>query len=126
MSDHPLKSSHEDLKKQLAEDSDQIKQQIRSELHGVTDQFRDIATNALLVGGATALGYWLVQKVGPWKSKKIGQHRSRFRKAGESLLQVFMIYLLSLAREKLVAYLETLDNDDQIADLNAPGSDTDS
>lgn len=110
-------SEHEDMKKKLHEDSDQIKEKIRDELHGVSDQFKMIGSNALLLGTSAAVGYWIVQKVGPWKPKRIGKRRSRLRKAGESVLQIFIIYLLSLAREKLIDYLESLENEEQVPPL---------
>jgi hypothetical protein len=102
-------NQHDDIKKQLEDDSKKIKSEIKTELYQVSDQVEKIGTSALLVGGSAAIGYWLVQRFGPWKAKKFGQRRSRFRRAGESLMQIFIIYLLSVAREKLIAYLESLE-----------------
>jgi len=102
---------HEEVKRQLAADSDKIKAEIKSELHQVTDQVEKVGTNVLMIGGSAAIGYWLVQRFGPWKAKKFGQKRSRFRRAGESLMQIFILYLLSIAREKLVTYLESLEKE---------------
>ena len=124
MSKSETLSKHEDMKRQLHEDSAQIKEQIRDELHGVSDQFKMIGSNALLLGTSAAVGYWIVQKVGPWKPKRIGKRRSRLRKAGESILQIFIIYLLSVAREKLVAYLESLEEQEQTPHLNDPKADS--
>ena len=124
MSKSPFKSSHDELKEQLHRDSDQIKQEIRSELHGVTDQVKDISLNALIWGGSALAGYWLIQKYGPWKPKRLGKRRSRFRRAGESLAQIAVLYLLSIARDKLIEYLESLEEDDNTRNLNDPQTDT--
>ena len=115
-------ASHDELKEQLHKDSDKIKNQIREELYDVSDQFKGVLTNILIVGGSAAVGYWLIQKFGPWKPKKIGQHRSRFRRAGESLMSAIMLSLLGVARDKLVEYLENLE--DETEPQNDPESDT--
>jgi hypothetical protein len=122
MSKSELAASHHELKEQLHKDSDEIKNQIRDELHGVTDQFKDFAASAALIGGSAVIGYWLVQKLGPWKPKRIGAHRSRIRKAGESLMKAVILNLLAIARDKLVEYLETME--DETEDLPQDAAET--
>ncbi len=118
--DDPIKSQ---LLRKVAQQEDDLK----SELHHVSDRTKQVVTNALIVGGALALTYLLVRGASRKKGKGKGKHKSQKHHApvvaeeeyeappsmaasllseiGTSIANQATVFLLDLAKEKLAEFI---------------------
>lgn len=114
-----------ELKQQLRDTSENYKQEIGVALKAATDSLGKSGINALIISGALLTSYLLYRGLSGGKSTKRkkgddetdveeNQAYTMVDKMADKVLEQTMIFLLTLAKEKLVDYLnETLkDNGD--------------
>ncbi|MCU0399101.1 MAG: hypothetical protein MUC73_13485 [Cyclobacteriaceae bacterium] len=119
------------IKSQLLHKAAQKREELEDDVKEFSDQTGKIVTNALLIGGALALTFLLVRGISSSrknktrrKSKAKGETQetvyeqpeqdsapspvmAAFTKIGTALASQAMVVLLSLAKEKLVDYIES-------------------
>ena len=101
------------------EASERHKREIKEEIGSLTDNTKQLLTNALLVGGALALAYFAFSRAGGAKRKKQkakyeeekeervdGGTSSLFSQVGDAVIAQATLFLLDLAKEKLSDYLQ--------------------
>jgi hypothetical protein len=115
------------VKSQLLQKAAQQRQEIESEMHDITDRTEKVLTNALIIGGALALTYFLVRGFSSskkWKARKAKvkaadvvdtDDNEVYEESGPSRIlsqigtavasQATML-LLDLAKEKLMEFLQ--------------------
>lgn len=117
------------VKSQLLQKAAQQRQEIESEMHEITDRTEKVLTNALIIGGALALTYFLVRGFSAKKKRKARKAKVKAKVAevdGEEETEVYepsgpsqilsqigtavasqaTMILLDLAKEKLMEYLQ--------------------
>ncbi len=113
-------------KKKLIETSDRHKLELQRELNAISDKTQATLKNALIIGGALAVTYLLVSKLGSSSKSKRKKARSKaissvdeeetsvegpapiptfLSQLGENLASHATIILLDIAKEKLAEYL---------------------
>ncbi|MBX2960999.1 MAG: hypothetical protein KF687_00730 [Cyclobacteriaceae bacterium] len=118
------------IKSQLKQKADQQRQEIETELHEITDRTEKAITNALVIGGALALTYFLVRGLSSSKKSKTRKTKAKakaaqdvegeeedvvyeesgsskiFSQIGTAIATQATVVLLDLAKEKLMEYLQ--------------------
>ncbi|WKZ59821.1 MAG: hypothetical protein QY309_18415 [Cyclobacteriaceae bacterium] len=117
------------VKSQLLQKAAQQRQEIESEMHEITDRTEKVLTNALIIGGALALTYFLVRGFSAKKKRKARKAKVKAKATevdGEEETEVYeasgpsqilsqigtavasqaTMILLDLAKEKLMEYLQ--------------------
>jgi FtsZ-interacting cell division protein ZipA len=124
------------VKSQLLQKAAQQRQEIESEMHEITDRTEKVLTNALIIGGALALTYFLVRGFSSKKKRKAHKAKAKANKAkankatevdnvdeevesyeesgparilsqiGTAVASQATMILLDLAKEKLMEYLQ--------------------
>lgn len=117
------------VKSQLLQKAAQQRQEIESEVHEITDRTEKVLTNALIIGGALALTYFLVRGFSSSKKRKARKARAKAKPAevddaeeaqvyeesgpsrilsqiGTAVASQATVLLLDLAKEKLMEYLQ--------------------
>jgi len=117
-------------KKRLMEASAHHKRELENKVKSVTQNTERIVTNALLIGGALALTYFVVSQLTDTKSKK---KKARRREAseeghteieepttptvlsqiGDVVISQATMALLEFAKEKLASYVKTRKSPDE-------------
>lgn len=110
-------------KMRLQRKADAQREELETEFEELTERTEKILTNALIIGGALALTYLLVRQFTGGKAKKKSKTKSAeqtgeaiepesqspltgiLTQVGTVLASQATVFLLSLAREKLTAYL---------------------
>ncbi len=117
------------VKSQLLQKAAQQRQEIESEVHEITDRTEKVLTNALIIGGALALTYFLVRGFSSSKKRKARKARAKAKPAevddaeeaevyeesgpsrilsqiGTAVASQATVLLLDLAKEKLIEFLQ--------------------
>lgn len=117
------------VKSQLLQKAAQQRQEIESEIHEITDRTEKVLTNALIIGGALALTYFLVRGFSAKKKRKARKAKVKAKATGVDDAEETEVYeesgparilsqigtavasqatmiLLDLAKEKLMEYLQ--------------------
>lgn len=117
------------VKSQLQQKAAQQREEIESEMHEITDRTEKVLTNALIIGGALALTYFLVRGFSAKKKRKARKAKVKAKATevdGEEETEVYetsgpsqilsqigtavasqaTMILLDLAKEKLMEYLQ--------------------
>lgn len=117
------------VKSQLLQKAAQQRQEIESEMHEITDRTEKVLTNALIIGGALALTYFLVRGFSAKKKRKARKAKAKAKATGVDDAEETEVYeesgparilsqigtavasqatmiLLDLAKEKLMEYLQ--------------------
>lgn len=117
------------VKSQLLQKAAQQRQEIESEMHEITDRTEKVLTNALIIGGALALTYFLVRGFSAKKKRKARKAKAKakatgvddaeetevyeesgpariFSQIGTAVASQATMILLDLAKEKLMEYLQ--------------------
>ncbi len=117
------------VKSQLLQKAAQQREEIESEMHEITDRTEKVLTNALIIGGALALTYFLVRGFSAKKKRKVRKAKAKAKVAevdGEEEAELYepsgpsqilsqigtavasqaTMILLDLAKEKLMEYLQ--------------------
>lgn len=112
--------SNKKEKKDFERESEEHKHAFEEELSEALDKGKRIATSALVIGGGFALSYYLIRKMTGGSSKKVKKikgndsqqeviiHKkpSVFSTVGNVVLTEIAVFLLAIAKEKLIEYLE--------------------
>jgi hypothetical protein len=121
-----LLETQDPLKRQLIESSDRYKQELQRDVKEVSEKTERVVKNALIIGGALALGYILVNQLSSSshsKRRKVTKVRAiqandddavevyseptLISKIGTQVLNQATFMLLEVAKEKLAEYLQT-------------------
>ncbi|MBX2964708.1 MAG: hypothetical protein KF845_01090 [Cyclobacteriaceae bacterium] len=118
------------VKSQLLKKAAQQRQEIKSEMHDITDRTEEVLTNAVIIGGALALTYFLVRGFSSKKKRKGHKAKAKIkgveatgiedndedeeesgpsailRQIGTAVATQATVLLLDLAKEKLMEYLQ--------------------
>jgi len=118
-------------RRRLMEEANRHKQNLEGELSLVSDRTQKIVTNALIIGGALALSYLLVNQLSKTKKKKRkaramltvasaptpvaesqeeDEEPSVLAQIGDRVVSQATLVLLDIARSKLMEYLEARNN----------------
>ncbi|MBL6449684.1 hypothetical protein JMN32_25465 [Fulvivirga sp. 29W222] len=118
----PEATSNKKRREELEQDSQRHKEAFEVELSEVIDKTKRIATSALVVGGSFALTYYLIKKLTSKDSEKktnvdkntesvtIQKNPSLFSTVGNVILTEMAVFLLDLAKERLINYIENLNS----------------
>ncbi|QSE98616.1 hypothetical protein [Fulvivirga lutea] len=102
--------------------SEEHEKELEKELEALTEKGRQLATNALMIAGGLALSYLVFKSIfssEPKKKKKkvkrteaiegeaIETEASMFGQIGSALAKEATVFLLGIAKEKLVEYLNS-------------------
>jgi hypothetical protein len=123
----------DDMKRELLRKSAKHRQEIEGEFKLITANTEKIITNALIIGGSLALTYFLVRQLSGSRKKSKGKHRrikvvqaeapevvevaqethaaaspGVIGQVGAALASQASLFLLNLAKEKLMEYLQTV------------------
>lgn len=115
--------SNKKEKKDLERASEEHKHAFEEELSEALDKGKRIATSALVIGGGFALSYYLIRKMTGGSTKKIKKIKGKgsqqdvkevvinrkpsvFSTVGNVVLTEIAVFLLAIAKEKLIEYLE--------------------
>ncbi len=108
-------------KRKLIETSHRHRQEMERELKDLSDRSEKVLKNALIIGGALALTYLVVNYLSSSKPKKGNPRKgtenatlqeeqeveqSLLSKMGDKAINVASVFLLDLAKEKLSEYLQ--------------------
>ena len=117
-------------KRKLLETSERHRRELEKEVSDIGQRTEQILTNALIVGGAMALTYFVVRQFSKGKSKKKKKHKKQnatpeangsaveaqaayipeaptlLSQIGDRVISHATLILVDLAREKLMEYLE--------------------
>src|SRR5262249_32833980 len=110
-------------KKKLIESSLRHKQEMEREVKDISDRSEKMLKNALVIGGALALTYLVVNQLSSTKVKKKKTKRAKsadvelveededespsvLSQMGDKLVNTATLFLLDLAKEKLSDYLQ--------------------
>jgi hypothetical protein len=110
-------------KKRLLETSNRHRQEMEREIKDISQKTEKVLKNALIIGGALALTYVVVNQLSSSKSKKkkpgkdkaieipmeterTEESQSLLSKVGDKALNMATVLLLDLAKEKLSEYLQ--------------------
>ncbi|GAA0892540.1 hypothetical protein GCM10009122_22190 [Fulvivirga kasyanovii] len=119
--------SNRKKKENLEQNSQKHREAFEHELSEVVDRTKRIATSALVIGGSFALSYYLIKKLTSKKSVKkikrqkstgdinevvIQKHPSVFSTVGNVILTEMAVFLLGIAKERLINYIENLNSRD--------------
>ncbi|MCI0751476.1 MAG: hypothetical protein L0Y35_06530, partial [Flammeovirgaceae bacterium] len=124
-----LLESDDPVKSQLLQKSSHHREALGEEVKEISDRTEKIVTNALIIGGALALTYYLVRQFSSGKKAKHKSKKSQVTTSavpaeeeeepassgmssvvtqiGTALASQASVFLLSLAKEKLTEYLES-------------------
>jgi FtsZ-interacting cell division protein ZipA len=117
------------VKSQLLQKAAQQREEIESEMHEITDRTEKVLTNALIIGGALALTYFLVRGFSAKKKRKARKSKAKVKatevddaeeaevyeesgparilsQIGTAVASQATMILLDLAKEKLMEYLQ--------------------
>ena len=130
-----LLESQDPEKRRLIETSERHKRELEREVTAISDQTEKVVKNALIIGGALALTYLLVNQItAPGKKKKKTKTKTREKEVeeddaddeeatyaepsilsqlGTRVVNTATVMLLDLAKEKLTEYLETRNRKDE-------------
>ena len=117
-------------KKRLIESSFRHKQEMEREVKDISDRSEKMLKNALIIGGALALTYVVVNQLSSAKTKKKKakhpknvsiegeddeevESPSMLSQMGDKLVSTATLFLLDLAKEKLSDYLQTKKTKDE-------------
>ncbi len=117
-------------KKRLIESSLRHKQEMEREVKDISDRSEKMLKNALIIGGALALTYVVVNQLSSTKTKKKKakhpknvsieeeddeevESPSMLSQMGDKLVSTATLFLLDLAKEKLSDYLQTKKTKDE-------------
>jgi hypothetical protein len=119
----------DNMKRALLRKSAQHRQEIEGDMKLITDNTEKMITNALIIGGSLALTYFLVRQFSGSSKKKSKNKAQKIRvvqdspqsaevetvessspgmvtQLGAALASQASVFLLNLAKEKLMEYLE--------------------
>ena len=100
----------------LKEESEAHKRALQSELSGIVNRSKKVALRVVLIGGGLALAY-LISKRFLGDSKKTPSKESElpvFSMMKGFILRELSVFLLGLAKERLVNYLDQTKTDEEI------------
>jgi hypothetical protein len=117
-------------KKRLIESSLRHKQEMEREVKEISDRSEKMLKNALIIGGALALTYVVINQLSSTKKKKKKPKKiksanveiedleeesspSILSQMGDKLVNTATLFLLDLAKEKLSDYLQTKKSKDE-------------
>ena len=116
-------------KKRLIESSQRHKHEMEREVKDISDHSEKLLKNALIIGGALALTYLVVNQLSSTKSKKKKAQKAKtanveteedsdespsmLSQMGDKLVNTATLFLLDLAKEKLSEYLQTRKKKDE-------------
>src|SRR5437762_3259919 len=118
-------------KKRLIESSLRHKQEMEREVKDISDRSEKMLKNALIIGGALALTYVVVNQLSSTKTKKKKvkhpknlsieeedddeevENPSMLSQMGDKLVSTATLFLLDLAKEKLSDYLQNKKTKDE-------------
>jgi hypothetical protein len=119
----------DEMKRELLRKSARHREEIEGDVKGITENTEKIITNALIIGGSLALTYFLVRQLSGSSGKKSKRKAARIKvvsdspentevmreessapgmvgQLGAALVSQASVFLLNLAKEKLMEYLE--------------------
>jgi hypothetical protein len=127
-----MQSQSNDPKAELLKKSERHRQELKDEVKMISDRTEKIVQNALIIGGTLAAAYFLMRQLSgssPKRKKKVTTPKIKIVKAtegnedtetieepsapgvvsqiGTALASQATVFLLSLAKEKLMQYLES-------------------
>ena len=127
-----MQSQSNDPKEELLKKSERYRQELKDEVRMISDRTETIVKNALIIGGTLAAAYFLMRQLSgssPRRKKKVATPKIKIVKAtegneetetieepsapgvvsqiGTALASQATVFLLSLAKEKLMQYLES-------------------
>jgi len=125
-----LLETHDPEKKRLIESSLRHKQEMEREVKDISDRSEKMLKNALIIGGALALTYLVVNQLSSSKTKKkkikatknvnieeddddVVETPSMLSQMGDKLVSTATLFLLDLAKEKLSDYLQNKKTKDE-------------
>jgi len=117
-------------KKRLIESSQRHKYEMEREVKDISDRSEKMLKNALIIGGALALTYLVVNQLSSTKIKKKKTKKAKsadvelveededespsvLSQMGDKLVNTATLFLLDLAKEKLADYLQTKKSKDE-------------
>ncbi|UII34480.1 hypothetical protein LVD17_11735 [Fulvivirga ulvae] len=121
----PEAASNKRKKEDLEHDSQKHREAFEHELSEVVDKTKRIATSVLVIGGSFALSYYLIKKLTGKKTVKkikmqkdtggvnemvIQKHPSVFSTVGNVILTEMAVFLLGIAKERLINYIQNLNS----------------
>jgi hypothetical protein len=124
----------EDMKRELLQKSAKHREELEGDVRLVTENTEKLITNALIIGGSLALTYYLVTKLSGSPKKKhrgkarkikvvqpspvdgaedveeeeVSSHPGMLGQVGTALASQASLFLLNLAKEKVMEYLQTM------------------
>ncbi len=116
-----LLETQDPQKKKLIETSHRHRQEMERELKDLSDRSEKILKNALIIGGALALTYLVVNQLSSSEPKKKKAKKSSenaimdqleeeepslLSAMGDKVMNIASVFLLDLAKEKLSEYLQ--------------------
>lgn len=124
-------------KKRLMDEANKHKQNLTKDVRLVSEQTEKMVTNALIIGGALALTYFLISELGSKSKKKklksvklvthapvqtspeeeIVESNSILSQIGTKIANEATVFLLNLAKEKLNEYLQANKKSDEKNEL---------
>jgi hypothetical protein len=126
-----LDEETDDLRSQLLRKSVEQRKEIAGDVKFISEETQRIITNALVIGGSLALGYFLVRQFSGSSKKKKSKHKTQTVKlvqgqnpdvvtveeesspgilgtVGAAIATQASVFLLNLAKEKLMEYLQSV------------------
>lgn len=126
-----LEEEADDLRSQLLRKSVEQRKEIEGDVKFISEETQRIITNALVIGGSLALAYFLVRQLSGSSKKKKSKHQPQTVKlvqgqnpevvaveeesspgilgtVGAAIATQASVFLLNLAKEKLMEYLQSV------------------
>lgn len=109
-------------KEKLKKDTAKYQLALERELDKLVKSGKNGVRDLLVIGGTLTVSYLLFKRLSKYKkgkkkaASKVGKtnqaHFSIFGELSETVLKELSVYLLSYAKEKILNYIDTLDNDE--------------
>ncbi|MEM7107202.1 MAG: hypothetical protein AAF519_03165 [Bacteroidota bacterium] len=108
----------------LKKESEVYKKELQAEINGWVQNSKNIASKVMLIGGGLTLAYLISAQL--LKQKKKHRKKQQARKGNSSmiseishfLLKELSVFLLTLAKERLLKYLEENESDEKVNSTN--------
>ncbi|UII27835.1 hypothetical protein LVD15_05270 [Fulvivirga maritima] len=116
------------IKEHWEELSEKHRDNLKADIEAFVDRSKDLALGAVVIGGGFALSYYLIKKMGGGKKVKVSKKKdyndqtsevtiekqpSMLSNVGHVVLTEITVFLLAIAKEKLIQYLQNINTEEE-------------